>query len=88
MSPSQVLVQNIEEIRSKLQQQESLIRSLDPNERRQLQECCLMHCPHKQRLSQVLLETIEVLDATKKSFKSKQLENLRKRLTQELANNQ
>ena len=42
--------------------------------------CALEDCPHRRRLRQVLAETIEVLEETKKAFKSKRLEGLRKRL--------
>lgn len=40
----------------------------------------LVDCPHKRLLRQVLMETIEVLEETKKAFKSKKLEGLRKKL--------
>lgn len=40
----------------------------------------LADCPHKRLLRQVLAETIEILEETKKAFKSKRLEGLRKRL--------
>jgi hypothetical protein len=42
--------------------------------------CILLDCPYRRLLRQVLMETIEVLEETKKSFKSKRLEGLRKRL--------
>jgi len=42
--------------------------------------CALVDCPHRRLLRQVLAETIEVLEETKKAFKSKRLEGLRKRL--------
>lgn len=44
--------------------------------------CSMADCPHKKLFHRVLLETIEVLEETKKSFKSKRLEELRKRLTE------
>jgi hypothetical protein len=43
--------------------------------------CPVVDCPHRRRLRQVLAETIEVLEETKKAFKSKKLESLRKKLT-------
>ncbi|OGP65455.1 MAG: hypothetical protein A2157_13025 [Deltaproteobacteria bacterium RBG_16_47_11] len=43
--------------------------------------CSMADCPHKKLFHRVLLETIEVLEETKRSFKSKRLEELRKRLT-------
>ena len=45
----------------------------------------LVDCPHKRLLRQVLRETIETLEETKKAFKSKQLEELRKKLIRVLA---
>jgi hypothetical protein len=42
--------------------------------------CILLDCPYRRLLRQVLMETIEVLEETKKAFKSKRLEGLRKRL--------
>ncbi len=43
--------------------------------------CSTPDCPHKKLFYKVLLETIDVLEETKKSFKSKRLEELRRRLT-------
>ncbi len=43
--------------------------------------CSTPDCPHKKLFCRVLLETINALEETKKSFKSKRLEELRKRLT-------
>ena len=47
-------------------------------------DCIFSDCSYKKRLGEVLTETIEVLEDTKKAFKSKRLEALRKRLTQVL----
>lgn len=43
--------------------------------------CVLVNCPYRKLLRQVLAETIEALEETKKAFKSKKLESLRKKLT-------
>jgi len=48
-------------------------------------DCVFADCPHKKRLREVLTEAIGVLEETKKAFKSKRLEVLRKRLAQVLA---
>jgi hypothetical protein len=37
-------------------------------------------CPHRQTLRNILGETIDALEQTRKSFKSKQIETLRKKL--------
>jgi len=46
-----------------------------------MDSCSTPDCQHKKLFYRVLLETIEALEETKKSFKSKRLEELRKRLT-------
>ena len=43
-------------------------------------DCRLWNCSHKQALKRILTESITVLEDTRKSFKSKQLEELRKKL--------
>jgi hypothetical protein len=42
--------------------------------------CDVNNCPYRKRLKLVLSQTIEELEKTKRSFKSKQLEALRKKL--------
>ena len=44
-----------------------------------------IECPHRRKLRHVVLETIQVLEETRKAFRSKRLEVLRKRLTRVLA---
>ena len=44
------------------------------------QGCVWNDCHHQQTLLNLIVETVQVLDETRKSFKSKQLEQLRKRL--------
>jgi len=46
--------------------------------------CDENNCPHRRRFKKVLADTVEELEKSKRSFKSKQLEALRKRLCQEL----
>ncbi len=48
-------------------------------------DCIFSDCPHKKRLRDVLTEAIGILEDTKKAFKSKRLEVLRKKLIQVLA---
>ena len=50
-------------------------------------DCIFSDCPHKKRLRAVLTEAIGILEDTKKAFKSKRLEILRKKLIQVLAEN-
>ncbi len=54
----------------------------------QTQEVChLFNCPRHVTLINVLEETVKVLEKTKRSFKSKELGNLRRKLTNILDNN-
>lgn len=48
-------------------------------------ECPLLDCPHRRLLRETLVEAITVLEGTRKAFKSKQLEALRKKLIGVLA---
>jgi hypothetical protein len=48
-------------------------------------ECFLFDCPHRRKLRETLALVVRELDETRKSFKSKRLEALRKRLLGVLA---
>lgn len=50
-----------------------------------LNACPLLDCSHRQLLKETLLEAISVLEDTKKAFKSRQLEALRKKMIRILA---
>lgn len=50
------------------------------NEKKEKQACNLFQCPVNMELKAAITETINVLEKTKSSFKSKELGNLRKRL--------
>jgi len=47
--------------------------------------CLLLDCVHRRRLRQLVVETVEVLEETRKAFKSRQLEVLRRKLLRTLA---
>lgn len=51
----------------------------------ELRTSVLVDCPHKRQMKEVLQEVIAVLEETRRAFKSKQLEALRKKLTGLLA---
>ena len=56
-----------------------LFESLN-NEKKEKRACNLFQCPANEKLKLAITETIQVLEKTKSSFKSKELGNLRKRL--------
>ena len=49
------------------------------------QSCLDPDCPHRRQLRQTLLETVRILEETRRAFKSKQIEILRKKLIGVLA---
>jgi hypothetical protein len=85
MTAKEVLDQSIGEIRTKIEQHEQLLEHLCDGEDVRLPDCGLTGCTHGRRLKEVLLETVEVLEGTRKAFKSKELEGLRKKLIRVLA---
>ncbi len=46
---------------------------------------CNGDCPHRHQFKAVLIDTIKILEGTRKNFKSKQIEALRQKLTETLA---
>ncbi len=61
-------------------QQNVLLAVLGKIKNPPIDSCSTADCQHKRLFHKVLLETIEVLEETRKAFKSKRLEELRKRL--------
>lgn len=76
-----------EELREQLERHRQLLRSAlaDEGGERKMDLCPRVECPHERRLRELLLETIRVLEQTRKSFKSKRLKRLREKLTGVLA---
>jgi len=63
-----------------------LFESLN-GEKKEKHACNLFQCPANEKLKSAITETINVLEKTKSSFKSKELGNLRKRLESIEVNN-
>lgn len=85
MKAYELLTKNIEDIRSILENQESLLNYLRKGGDPPLLRECVSACPCRHRLKEILLEAIHVLEESRKAFKSKQLEALRKKLIKVLA---
>jgi predicted nucleotide-binding protein (sugar kinase/HSP70/actin superfamily) len=82
---------NLEKIRHDIDQHQCLLTSIMEGtvDREQLQQIA-RSCPYinrEERMKQAIQEAIDVLEKSKQSFKSKQLEMLRKKLTQVLMEN-
>lgn len=87
MTPTQALRSSAVDLRRRIQEHEQLLAmaveghdfKADPG------VCASLHCLHEKKLKEVIMETITVLEDTKRAFKSKQLEILRKKLISVLA---
>jgi hypothetical protein len=85
MTAYELLTKNLEDIQMILEEQGCLLNHLKEGGDAPVLHRCVSLCPHKQKLNETLLETIQVLEVSKKAFKSKQLEALRKKLIEVLA---
>lgn len=83
MTLQEVLTQSAVELRQKVEAHQSLLTEAigAGDARPRADACSLLDCPHRRRLKETLTEAIQVLEETRKAFKSKQLESLRKKLT-------
>jgi len=85
MTAYELLMKHIEDIQVMLEDHgESLNRPTEGGDPKAFRQC-IPSCPYRQKLKEILLETIHVLEDSRKAFKSKQLETLRKKLIQVLA---
>lgn len=85
-----IIDESADELHRQIDMQRHVLTSILENRVRKNTRCNLYvcwDCPHKRILKETLTETIEVLEDTRKAFKSKRLEVLRKRLIEVLASN-
>ena len=85
MTVYELLSKNFEDIQVMLEDHGCLLKCLKEGGDTPILNHCVSTCPHKHRLKEVLLETIQVLEESRKAFKSKQLEAFRKKLIKVLA---
>jgi len=87
MTTGDAIQKSAEELQARVEEHRRLIAlALKGGDARLVQARCFhLDCPHKRRLRQVVLEAVRVIEDTRKAFKSKQLEALRKRLMKVLA---
>lgn len=85
---AQYVTQVSDELTERIEHQRRLFLGLvEERERagRSLDYCVLVDCGPRQKYRAAVRDAVEVLEETRKSFKSKQLEELRKRLESLLA---
>ena len=83
IDPIKIIERSTEELHQRIEMQRHLLLALFGRQQKghgSSDLCTLLNCPHRRRLKEAIREAIEVLEETKKSFKSKTLEGLRKRL--------
>ncbi|MBN2467675.1 MAG: hypothetical protein JXD19_05940 [Deltaproteobacteria bacterium] len=85
MTAYELLAKNIEDIQGILENHGYLLNCLREGGGVPVLPQCDSACPYKQKLRETVLETIQVLEESRKAFKSKQLEALRKKLIEVLA---
>ncbi len=85
MTAHELLIKNVEDIQVMLEDHCCLLNCLKEGGDTPVLRQCVSACLYKQRLKETLLETIRVLEESRKAFKSKQLEALRKKLIEVLA---
>lgn len=85
MTAYDVLARHLQDIQVMLNEHGNLLSSVKGGVYAPVLKECFSACPYKQRLKETLLETIQVLEESRKAFKSKQLEALRKKLIEVLA---
>ena len=84
MTAHEALGRSIREIKARIEQHEKLLGYLE-NGDGLIRDCSLAGCTHGRRLKAALLEAVETIEGTRKAFKSKELEALRKKLIGVLA---
>ncbi|MBI5592335.1 MAG: hypothetical protein HY881_17855 [Deltaproteobacteria bacterium] len=85
MTAFDLLTKNLEDIQVMIGNHANLLGCLKQSGDSPALHPCSSSCPCRQKLKETLMETIQVLEASRKAFKSKQLEGLRKKLIAALA---
>jgi len=87
MTTIDILRASARELQQRAEQHQRLIAAAieEKDVRGVFDACSLSDCCHKQELKKILLEAVCVLEDTRKAFKSRQLEALRKKMIRVLA---
>jgi hypothetical protein len=79
------LARSAEELQQRVNEHRRLLEQAAKEDGGAFEGCPLLDCPHRRKLRTMLVEVIEILEQTRRAFKSKQLETLRKKLLSVLA---
>jgi hypothetical protein len=85
MTAHEALTTSIKEIRTMVEEHQRLLQHLEGGREKPAPDCSVIGCSHNRTLKTILLEVVEVLENSRKAFKSKELEALRRKLIKVLA---
>ncbi len=85
MTAYELLAKHLEDIRLMLNGHGCFLNCLKQGDDTPVLRQYVSACPYRLKLKETLLEAIQVLEESRKAFKSKQLEALRKKLIEALA---
>ncbi len=79
MATSELLEQSLAELEGQMERHRKILHAVVEGRPEMAEgECGWAGCRHRRKLCSVLVDAIAAMDETRKAFKSKQLENLRK----------
>ena len=85
MTVREAIVQSAEDLQRRVVEHQRLLGQYTDEDAACSETCLMLDCPCRQKLRRTVSDTIEVLEETRRAFKSKQLEQLRKKLIGVLA---
>jgi hypothetical protein len=80
MNQYEALLNNTEQLRKQLENHQQLLQNAETLNGKPLDFCPHLQCPYERRLRTAIQDVIDTLEETRKAFKSKQLEQLRRRM--------
>jgi hypothetical protein len=79
MVHSEILEQSLTDLQNQMERHRTILRAVvEGGPEIAATGCAIADCRHRRKLCTVLLEAIAAMDETRKAFKSRQLEQLRK----------
>jgi hypothetical protein len=85
MTIQDAIIQSAEDLRLRVAEHQRLLRQHQEGQVLNGETCLMLDCPCRKKLRRTVSDAIEVLEETRRAFKSKQLEQLRKKLVGVLA---
>ena len=80
MDRYKTLKSHAESLRQQLDEHRKLLEQAEQDKDENLNFCPHLQCPHEVQLRQAIQDVVDTLEDNRKAFKSKQLEQLRRRM--------